>query len=137
MRENEIKPCEPNEEPNGEIRDLAASFQFSIVRQLVGTLEKLAIEHEPRTVIVAGGVACNKALRAAANKLGEKLRIPVYFPSPHLSTDNAAMIAAAGTAHLKRGERAGLDLNADVTIRLQNLEVEDAMLKKTRVRYRL
>jgi N6-L-threonylcarbamoyladenine synthase len=69
--------------------------------------------------------------------LGEKLKIPVYFPSRHLSTDNAAMIAAAGTAHLRRGERAGLDLNADITLRLQNLEVEDAALKAARVRYRL
>ena len=100
-------------------------------------LAKLVEELQPKTLIVAGGVACNKALREAANNLGEKFKIPVYFPSPHLSTDNAAMIAAAGFAHLKRGERGGWDLNADVTMRLQNLEVEDAALKKARVRYRL
>jgi N6-L-threonylcarbamoyladenine synthase len=137
VRENEVKAVEPGAEPNQEIRDLAASFQFSVIRQLVGTLERLTDELQPKTLIVAGGVACNKALHEAANLLGEKFNIPVYFPSPHLSTDNAAMIAAAGTAHLKRGERAGLDLNADITIRLQNLEVEDAALRQRRVRYRL
>ena len=137
IRENEIKIVETGETPNQEIRDLAASFQFSVVRQLTGTLAKLVEELQPKTLIVAGGVACNKALQAAAHNLGEKFKIPVYFPSPHLSTDNAAMIAAAGFAHLKRGERGGWDLNADVTMRLQNLEVEDAALKKARVRYRL
>jgi N6-L-threonylcarbamoyladenine synthase len=137
VRENDIKAVEAGETPNQQIHDLAASFQFSVVRQLMVTLEKLMEEYRPQTLIVAGGVACNKALREAANTLGEKFKIPVYFPSPHLSTDNAAMIAAAGTAHLKRGERAGLDLNADITLRLQNLEVEDAALRQARVRYRL
>ena len=61
----------------------------------------------------------------------------MYFPSPHLSTDNAAMIAAAGTVKLKAGERAGRDLNADVTLRLQNFELTDEALRKAGVRYRL
>jgi N6-L-threonylcarbamoyladenine synthase len=69
--------------------------------------------------------------------VAERLGVPVYFPSPHLSTDNAAMIAAAGTARLQSGERSGLDLNADVSLRLQNFEVEDEALRQSRVRYRL
>ena len=88
-------------------------------------------------MIVAGGVACNGALRAASREAGERLGIPVYFPSPHLSTDNAAMIAAAGTVKLQAGERAGFDLNADVTLRLQNLDNQDDALRKAGVRYRL
>ncbi len=92
---------------------------------------------QPETLIVAGGVACNMALRAAAQELAEKLQIPVYFPSKHLSTDNAAMIAAAGTFHLKRGEHSPLTMTADVSMRLQNFEVEDAELKRKKVRYRL
>jgi N6-L-threonylcarbamoyladenine synthase len=64
------------------------------------------------------------------------LGVPVYFPSPHLSTDNAAMIAAAGAVKLKAGERADWNLNADVMLRLQNVDVEDEELRK-RVRYRL
>jgi N6-L-threonylcarbamoyladenine synthase len=67
----------------------------------------------------------------------ERLEVPVYFPSPHLSTDNAAMIAAAGTAKLQAGERAGWDLNADVSLRLQNVDVEDEALRRSRVRYKL
>jgi len=99
-------------------------------------MERVAENFYPRTLIVAGGVACNGSLRAASNAAASRLKVPVYFPSPHLSTDNAAMIAAAGTVKLKAGERAGWDLNADVMLRLQNFEVEDAELKK-RVRYRL
>ena len=47
------------------------------------------------------------------------------------------MIAAAGYAHLKRGETSDLEMTADVTLRLQNFEVEDAQLRKKKVRYRL
>ena len=99
-------------------------------------MERVAQDYYPKTLIVAGGVACNGALRAASRKAAAKLGLPVYFPSPHLSTDNAAMIAAAGTVKLQAGERAGWDLNADVMLRLQNSEVEDEELRK-HVRYRL
>ena len=99
-------------------------------------MERVALDYHPRTLIVAGGVACNGALREAARQAAEKLGVPVYFPSPHLSTDNAAMIAAAGAVKLKVGERADWNLNADVMLRLQNLDVEDEELRK-RVRYRL
>jgi N6-L-threonylcarbamoyladenine synthase len=76
-------------------------------------------------------------LREAASKAAAELGIPAYFPSLHLSTDNAAMIAAAGTVKLEAGERAGFDLNADVTLRLQNLDNPDEALRKAKVRYRL
>jgi N6-L-threonylcarbamoyladenine synthase len=75
-------------------------------------------------------------LREASRESAAKLGLPVYFPSPHLSTDNAAMIAAAGTVKLEAGERADWNLNADVMLRLQNIEVEDEELRK-HVRYRL
>ena len=137
MRENEVEPQNPDEPARREIMDLAASFQATVIRSLVGTLGKLAVEHRPKTLIVAGGVACNQALREAAEIESAKLGIPVYFPSKHLSTDNAAMIAAAGYFHFERGERAGLDMTADVTLRLQNLENEDAELRRKKVKYRL
>ncbi|MDX6695301.1 MAG: tRNA N6-adenosine threonylcarbamoyltransferase [Blastocatellia bacterium] len=137
VRETGLQPVANGEEPSQSIKDLAASFQDVVVRSLVGTTERLAEEFHPRTLIVAGGVACNGALRAASRAAAERLSIPAYFPSPHLSTDNAAMIAAAGTVKLQAGERAGLDLNADVSLRLQNLEVEDDALRQSRVRYRL
>jgi N6-L-threonylcarbamoyladenine synthase len=136
VRETGLKPVAAGEEPSQAVKDLAASFQSVVVRSLVGTTERLAEEHRPRTLIVAGGVACNGALREASAEAGARLRIPVYFPSRHLSTDNAAMIAAAGTVKLQAGERAGLDLNADVSLRLQNVDNEDNALRG-RVRYRL
>lgn len=134
LRENDIAPN--GGEPTQEIKDLAASFQAAVVKALTGTMEKLAAELSPKTLIVAGGVACNLALRDAAEKAAERLEIPVYFPSKHLSTDNAAMIAAAGHFHLKKGERAGLDITADVSLRLQNRGNDDELREK-KVRYRL
>ena len=73
----------------------------------------------------------------AVETLGERLNVPVYFPSPHLSTDNAAMIAAAGHFYIEQGLHADLSMTADVTMRLQNFENEDANLKSRRVKYRL
>ena len=137
VRENGVKPLGENEPPTQEIKDLAASFQATVVKSLTVTMEKLARELRPKTLIVAGGVACNGALREAAEKIGAKLNLPVYFPSKHLSTDNAAMIAAAGYFHLQNGERADLQMTADVSMRLQNFENEDAELKRKKVRYRL
>ncbi len=137
VRESGIEPVRENETPTQEIKDLAASFQATVVKSLTGTMEKLARELQPKTLIVAGGVACNGALREAAEKVGAKLNLPVYFPSKHLSTDNAAMIAAAGYFHLQNGEQSDLRMTADVSMRLQNFENEDAELKRKKVRYRL
>ncbi|MFN2452982.1 MAG: tRNA (adenosine(37)-N6)-threonylcarbamoyltransferase complex transferase subunit TsaD [Pyrinomonadaceae bacterium] len=137
VRETNLLPVEEGAEASQAVKNLAASFQSVVVRSLIGTTERLALEYRPRTLIVAGGVACNNALREAARAAAERLDVPVYFPSPHLSTDNAAMIAAAGTVKLQAGERSGLDLNADVSLRLQNTDVEDDELRRNRVRYRL
>src|SRR5919107_3801596 len=137
VRESGLKPVGEGEEPSQAIKDLAASFQSVVVRSLVVTTERLAAEHDPRTLIVAGGVACNGALRDAAEAAGRRHRIKVYFPSRHLSTDNAAMIAAAGTVKLLAGERASLDLNADVSLRLQNLDAEEDVRSRGAVHYRL
>lgn len=137
VRETGLQPVVNGAEPAQAIKDLAASFQNVVVRSLVETTERVAGECRPKTLIVAGGVACNGALREAARQAAERLGVPVYFPSPHLSTDNAAMIAAAGTVKLEAGERAGFDLNADVTLRLQNLDNPDDALRKAKVRYRL
>jgi N6-L-threonylcarbamoyladenine synthase len=136
VRESGLQPVQNGEDPSQGIKDLAASFQSTVVRSLVTTMERVALDYHPRTLIVAGGVACNRALRDAAAEAATRLGLPIYFPSPHLSTDNAAMIAAAGTVKLQAGDRDGWDLNADVMLRLQNIEVEDEELRK-HVRYRL
>jgi N6-L-threonylcarbamoyladenine synthase len=100
-------------------------------------MERVAEENYPKTLIIAGGVACNGKLREVARETAARLGLPVYFPSPHLSTDNAAMIAAAGSVKLKAGQRDGLDLNADVTLRLQNMDLAEEAAKRAGVRYRL
>jgi len=137
LRENEIEPVLDGAEIGKEVADICASFQFTVVRTLTKVLEKQALELKPKTLIVAGGVACNQALRSAADMVSDKLGIPVYFPSRHLSTDNAAMIAAAGAFHLSKGLKSDLCMTADVTMRLQNFDVEDAELRRKKVRYRL
>ena len=137
VRETNLRPVAGDEAPSQEIKDLAASFQSVVVRSLTGTMERLAEEHKPRTLIVAGGVACNEALRQASRAAGERLGIPAYFPSRHLSTDNAAMIAAAGTVKLQAGQRDGLDLDADVSLRLQNVGLEEDARARGHVHYRL
>ncbi len=137
VRESGLAPVENGGEPSQAIKDLAASFQHTVVQSLVKTMERVAEENYPRTLIIAGGVACNGKLREVARETAARLDLPVYFPSPHLSTDNAAMIAAAGTGKLVAGERSALDLNADVTLRLQNMDLAEEAAKRAGVRYRL
>jgi N6-L-threonylcarbamoyladenine synthase len=119
------------------VRDLAASFQRAVVDALVDTMEKQAGEMSPKTLIVAGGVACNLRLRSAAEQAANRLGVPVYFPSKHLSTDNAAMIAAAAYRRLRKNESDALSFSADITMRLQDLHDGDAVLRSRRVRYKL
>lgn len=135
IKQNSISPVENGNEPSQQICDLAAGFQATVVRSLVGTMRRVALERRPMTLIVAGGVACNVALREAAATVAQELGVPVYFPSKHLSTDNAAMIAAAGYAHLERGERSDIGIGGDITMRLQNIGLEQDAASR-RVPYR-
>jgi N6-L-threonylcarbamoyladenine synthase len=137
LRETGILPVGEDGIATREIIDLAASFQSAVVGALTETTRRQALELNVRTIVVGGGVAGNTALREACGKIGRELRVPVYFPSKHLSTDNAAMIAAAGYFHIARGEYSAMDISADVGMRLQNLDNEDASLRRNKVRYRL
>ncbi len=74
-------------------RDLIASFQWAVIEELLTRAARCADEIQANALIVSGGVASNAGLRKAVNE--RRLPIPVYFPRPSLSTDNAAMIAAA------------------------------------------
>lgn len=93
--------------------DLLASFQCTIIDELLGHAISSAEEMEAESVIIAGGVACNQGLRRQAAQ-ANGLRF--YFPSPSLSTDNAAMIAAAAFPKFARGEFAGFDLKAQASL---------------------
>ena len=72
-----------------------------------------------RSVGIAGGVSANSRLRSDGRAKGESRGLPVFVPSLALSTDNAAMIAAAGLRRYRHGETAGWDLNADASLRLE------------------
>ena len=130
-----------NHARNGElsnefVSDTAASFQRAVVGQLAGTTAKAATNLPVKTMIVAGGVACNLALRNEIQNVANELSIPIYFPSKDLATDNAAMIAAAAYPKLLRGETSPLSMTADITLRLQNIHNNDDKMKG-KVRYRL
>ncbi len=94
------------------VPDVAASFQKSVVEVLVGHAMAAAEKYHCRKFALAGGVASNSALRAAAKEACEKRGILFYCPPPILCTDNAAMIGCAGYYDYLHGNRSGLDLNA-------------------------
>jgi N6-L-threonylcarbamoyladenine synthase len=96
--------------------DLLASFQQAVITELLTRAAASAEGIGARTLIVSGGVACNSGLRAAAQSA--KLRYPVYFPSLALSTDNAAMIAAAAFPKLERREFSNLEIAAQANLTL-------------------
>lgn len=98
--------------------DLLASFQEAVVKALITNTMKAASLLRPRSVMLSGGVAANSRLRESLAERTGEAGLAFYYPSPILTTDNAAMIAAAGTAKLMRGETAGLDVNADPNLRL-------------------
>lgn len=96
--------------------DLLASFQQTVITELLRRASASAEEIEAQSLVVSGGVACNSGLRRAAEEA--KLPYPVYFPTPGLSTDNAAMIAAAAFPRYERRQFAGLDLKAQANLTL-------------------
>lgn len=134
VRENDIPPVEDPQSASPAILDLCASFQNAVVRALVRSLRRAAEVYAPQTIMLAGGVACNSELRASVAELASDLKIPVFIPSPIYTTDNAAMIAAAGYPKLLRGESASWQMSAEVGWRIQNVDVEQVQKK---VRYRL
>ena len=101
-----------------ETLDLIASFQRAVVDNLVSRALAATEKYEVPTILVSGGVAANSELRRAFELEGKAREIEVYFPSRALSTDNAAMIAAAGYARFMAGERADFTLNAEANLPL-------------------
>jgi len=101
------------------ILDLVASYQRAIVETLVAQTARAAVRLQPRSVLLVGGVACNTLLRRRFKEefeRGEDCR--VFCPSPQFTTDNAAMIAAAGTPRLRAGAGFDPQLNAYASLPL-------------------
>jgi len=101
-----------------EIADVAASFQRVVVSALIERLFVAARRYGAKSVGIAGGVSANSRLRAELMDRGERREVPAFLPSLSLSTDNAAMIAAAGLRRFRAGVTAPADLNADPALSL-------------------
>ena len=99
--------------------DLVASFQRAIVDDLVGKTLTAARAYDVATLFVTGGVAANLELRQTFEREGAKLGLPVYFPSRPLSTDNAAMIAAAAYPKFLLKDFAAMDFSAEAGLLLR------------------
>jgi len=94
------------------LRNIAAGFQAAVVEVLCRKTFRAAREQGLQRIVVAGGVACNRGLRAAFAAQAAQNDMTVSFPSPLLCADNAAMLGVAGDYYLSRGVQSRLDLNA-------------------------
>jgi N6-L-threonylcarbamoyladenine synthase len=99
--------------------DLIASFQRAMVEDLVGKTLAAARAYDVATLFVTGGVAANNELRKTFEEAAARDGLPVYFPSRPLSTDNAAMIAAAAYPKFLAKEFAALDFSAEASLALR------------------
>jgi len=99
--------------------NLVASFQRAVVTDLVTKTLAAASQYDVRALFVSGGVAANQELRATFQREAEMQGLPVFFPSRPLSTDNAAMIAAAAYPKFLRQEFAAADFSAEASLPLR------------------
>jgi N6-L-threonylcarbamoyladenine synthase len=99
--------------------DLIASFQRAMVEDLVEKTLAAAREYDVATVFVTGGVAANNELRETFEREAAEQGLPVYFPSRPLSTDNAAMIAAAAYPKFLARQFAPMEFSAEAGMALK------------------
>ena len=99
--------------------DLVASFQRAMIEDLVGKTLTAADACNVATLFVSGGVAANQELRQTFEREGTRLGLPVFFPSRPLSTDNAAMIAAAAYPKFLAKDFAPVDFSAEAGMQLR------------------
>ncbi|MDA3901981.1 MAG: tRNA (adenosine(37)-N6)-threonylcarbamoyltransferase complex transferase subunit TsaD [Desulfuromusa sp.] len=91
---------------------IACAFQTAVIDVISQKAMRAAEAEDLNRIVVAGGVACNSGLRKKFAKLAVATGTKVFFPSPILCADNAAMLAVAGDYYLSQGLSSDLDLNA-------------------------
>jgi N6-L-threonylcarbamoyladenine synthase len=116
----------PSYSPDLPVADLAAEFQDAVVEVLAAKAANAAKAHDAKTVVLAGGVAANVALRnqllSEVEKAFEGKPPPVKFPAFEFCTDNAAMVAAAGYYALGRGMQSGWEVDVQPRFPLVSYE---------------
>ena len=105
--------------PPSVVADIAASFQRTVVDALLDRTFEAARWLGSRSIGISGGVSANSRLRAEAEARGAKHGIPVFIPPIALSTDNAAMIGAAGLRKLRSGRAGDWSFNAEAALMLE------------------
>lgn len=116
-----------NSEQRGEeivIEDVAKSFQESVIDVLVTKTKKAQEQYGVKQILLAGGVAANKGLRARLQQIFETSDVDLVIPPLSLCTDNAAMIGAAASIEYQKGTRASLTLNANPGLMLESFNKE-------------
>lgn len=104
-----------------DLPDIAASFQAAVIDVQIAKILRAADEYHVKTVMLAGGVAANTALRDRLTVAAKKKSIAVRYPSMLLCTDNAAMIAGLAYRYLMEGKTLSFDTNADANLRLKDV----------------
>jgi N6-L-threonylcarbamoyladenine synthase len=118
-----LKPFGDPPYPDTLIADVAASFQAAVVETVVGKSMRAVDEVGAKALSLGGGVACNRALRAALATACDRRGITLRIPSPRLCADNAGMIALVGAKRLARGEVSGPELDAFASLEASGLDL--------------
>lgn len=104
--------------PNVDKADLSASFEKTVTDILLENTLKATKSLKLKTIVLAGGVSANSYIRERFMELEKNQGMKIYYPSPVLCTDNAAMIASAGYYNYINGITSGLELNAEPNLKL-------------------
>jgi N6-L-threonylcarbamoyladenine synthase len=111
----------PRPWPDRFVADIAASFQAAVVDTLVGKSMRAVTEVGARSLLLGGGVACNRELRRRLEEACAARGLPLRIPSPRLCADNGAMVALLGAWSLARGAAVDPDLDAVASLEASGL----------------